>query len=103
MYDLSTDPTPSAAASTTLADFAKRARGNLYFLACPLAKHRERFGLTPDEQRKHLGVKLREWPLFQLCRSPEVDRERWEEVLGEICTRFGCDRERLGRALRAGE
>src|SRR4051812_22259576 len=103
MYDQSTAPTIAAAARSTLSDIAERAQSEPYFLARVLAQHRERFGLTQKEQYTHLGVMSREWSLFQLCRSPEVDPKRWAEVLDEICTRFGADREKLERVLRGGE
>jgi hypothetical protein len=81
-----------------LALLAERARAEPFFLASALAIHRERFGITEAEQRRHLGVRAEDWAMLCLCRMPEAD-----EHLQVLCTRFGCDAERLGRALRAGE
>jgi hypothetical protein len=96
MYDAIVEPPWN-----NLAEFAERASREPYFLAHALREHRERFGLTEVEQRQHLGVKPREWARFQLCRAPVA--EGWDPDLQEICTRFGADRERLGRALRAAD
>jgi hypothetical protein len=84
-----------------LALLAEKAAGEVYFLAHALAVHRERSGITETEQRRHLGVLAEHWTMFQLCRCPLP--ERWDEDLEAICGRFGCDRERLERVLRAVE
>jgi hypothetical protein len=81
-----------------LAQLAERAQAEPFFLASALAAHRERFGLTEAQQRRHLGVRPEDWAMFCLCRVPET-----EEDLQVLCARFGCDRERLGRAVREGE
>jgi hypothetical protein len=80
---------------------AEKAAGEVYFLAHALHLHRERFGITEAEQRRHLGVRVQDWPMLCLCRMPAV--EQWDEDLDVICSRFGCDRERLERAVKAGE
>jgi hypothetical protein len=77
---------------------AERAQTEPFYLASALAAHRERFGLTEAEQRRHLGVRPQDWVMLCLCRLPES-----EEDLRVVCERFGCDRERLERALRVGE
>jgi hypothetical protein len=81
-----------------LAILAERARDDHFFTAHALHAHRERFGLTEAEQRRHLGVRSQDWVMFCLCRLPETD-----EDLRVVCTRFGCDPERLERAVRVGE
>jgi hypothetical protein len=78
-----------------LALLAERAAAEPDTLAHALARHRERFGLTPGEQRRHLRVTLQAWPLLQLCRVPAD-----AEDLQAVCTRFAADREWLERALR---
>jgi hypothetical protein len=93
MYDAIVEPPWN-----NLAEFADKASHDPYFLAHGLCLHRERFNLTGPEQRQHLGVKPREWALFQLCRAPVA--EGWDPDLEAICTRFGADRGRLERALR---
>jgi hypothetical protein len=80
-----------------LALLAERAQAQRFYLACALAAHRERFGLTEAEQRRHLGVRPQDWVRLCLCRMPEGPDE-----LQALCARFGADRERLGRALRVG-
>jgi hypothetical protein len=82
----------------TLALLARHAQAEPFYLASALAVHRERFGITEVEQRRHLGVRAEDWAMFCLCRLPETD-----EDLQVVCTRFGCDRERLERALRVVE
>jgi hypothetical protein len=94
MYDAVTHATIDP-----LALMAEKAAGEVYFLAHALAVHREKWGLTEGEQRRHLGVLAEHWPMFQLCRCPVP--ERWDEDMAAIAERFGCDRERLGRALKA--
>jgi hypothetical protein len=83
---------------TMLQAYARQAAAEPYFLAHPLAAHRARYGITEQEQRRHLGVKPREWIPFLLCRMPETEAE-----LQALADRFGCDAERLTRALRAGK
>jgi hypothetical protein len=67
-------------------------------LAHALHAHRARFRLTEAEQRRRLGVRVRDWTAFQLCGMPET-----AEDLDYIAMRFGADRERLERAVRTGE
>jgi hypothetical protein len=93
-------PTPSEAQRDTLIPFAEKASHEPYFLAFALREHRERLGIIEYEQRRHLKVLPRLWLLFQLCRMPAV--EQWDEDMAALCERFGCDRERLERALRGG-
>src|SRR5262245_4481512 len=81
-----------------LALLAERAALAPDTLAHALALHRARYGSTPSEQRRHLGVRVEDWPAFQLCGMPETADE-----LQALAGRFGCHAERLGRALRAGE
>ena len=80
-----------------LALMAERAASEPDTLAHALAAHRRRFWLTEAEQRRHLGVNVAQWALFQLCRMPES-----AEDLEAVCACFAADRERLERALRAG-
>jgi hypothetical protein len=82
---------------TPLKAYVQRAATQPIYLAHALAAHRERFGLTEHEQRRHLGVRVEDWVMLCLCRLPET-----EEDLQVVCTRFGADRERLGQVLRAG-
>jgi hypothetical protein len=79
---------------------AERAAAEPYFLGHALAVHREKYGITEQEQRRHLGVLPQDWPLLQLCRCPLP--EQWEQDLDVICARFGADKERLERVLKCG-
>jgi hypothetical protein len=98
MYTTEQTPGENGAA---LRAFAENAAGEPYFLAHALAIHRSRYGITEQEQRRHLGVLPQDWSLMQLCRCPLP--EQWEQDLDVICERFGADRERLERVLKAGE
>jgi len=81
-----------------LALMAERAALEPATLAHALRAHRARFGLTESEQRRHLGVNVAQWALFQLCRMPDS-----AEDLQAVCACFGADRERLERAFKGGE
>lgn len=80
---------------------AERATTDPDCMASALAVQRARTGLTEAEQRRHLGVRVADWPLFQLWRLPAAGC--WDAELLALCERFGVDPGRLERLLQLGE
>jgi hypothetical protein len=89
--------------SDALESLARRATGDPFFLAAPLARYAERHGLDDAALVAWLGCPPARLTDLRLCRNPHPEAPRFWQDIERIAAHFGLDAERLAAAVRFGQ
>lgn len=83
--------------------FARRLRGDPFFLASAMEDYARSEGLDGDGLAGALGCERRQLGPIGLCRRPHPDSPEFGHDVQRIAARFGIDEERLAEVVRRSD